>query len=127
LVRWAMNERAQTGNFPQVVQQGTRVAGLVVTFLVGYVAIAMLGGVVPALGSIALLPLIGGIVLAAISLTPFALYGRVFIGFAIAWAVARFLLGGMFGFLPELAVVGLSGLLALGYAWTLLGADDRAA
>lgn len=127
LVRWAMNVRAQTGHFPQIVQQGSRVAGLVVTFLVGYVAIAMLGGVVPALGSIALLPLIGGIVLAAISLTPFALYGRVFIGFAIAWAVARFLLGGMFGFLPELAVVGLSGLLALGYAWTLLGADDRAA
>jgi general L-amino acid transport system permease protein len=56
-----------------------------------------------------------------------SVYGRAFIGFAIAWAIARFALGGMFGFLPELAAVGFSGLLALGYAWTMLGTDRRPA
>src|SRR5690606_1614032 len=118
LVRWAISVRAQTGHYPSFVKMGSQIAGLVVTFLFGYLALALLGSVVPALGSISFLPLIGGAALAALSLTPMSVYSRAFIGFAIAWAIARFALGGMFGFLPELAVVGFSGLLALGYAWT---------
>lgn len=127
LIRWATRTRARTGHYPQAVATGSRLAGLVVTFGLGYLAMTMLGAVVPALASIAFLPLLAGLVLAGLSLTPFGFYGRAFIGFAIAWAVARFLLGGMFGFLPEMAIVLVSLALALAYGWTMLGTDLRPA
>ncbi|WEJ57199.1 ABC transporter permease subunit [Devosia sp. FJ2-5-3] len=127
LVRWSVGVRAQTGHYPPFVKLGSRIAALVVTFLFGYLAFSLLGSVVPALGTNSLLPLVGAAALAALSLTTMGVYGRAFIGFAIAWAIGRFALGGMFGFMSELAIAAVSGLLALAYGWTLLGADRRPA
>jgi ABC-type amino acid transport system permease subunit len=90
-------------------------------------ALNLLGSVVPAVASIQFLPLLGGLVLAALSLTPYGLYGRIFIGFAITLAVADFLLSGMFGFLPEAVIVLGALLVALGMAWTMATADRRPA
>lgn len=125
LIRWAVSTRARTGHYPQFVTNGSRLAGLVVTFALGYLAFVLLGTVVPALANVPYLPVIGAAALAALSVTAFSLYGRAFISFAVAWAVGHFLLAGMFAFLPALLVVGVSGLLALAYGWTILSADRR--
>ncbi|MCW5720038.1 MAG: ABC transporter permease subunit [Devosia sp.] len=125
LVRWATSIRARTGHYPQGVAIGSRIAGLVVTFVLGYLAFTLLGSVIPALGNVPYLPLLGGLGLAGLSLTAYGFYGRAFIGFAIAWAVVRFLLGGMFGSLPELLIVAISLALALVYGWTMLSVERR--
>jgi len=127
LIVWATRVRTKTGHYPVLVAQGSRVAGLIVTFAVGYLAVSLLGTVVPALSLGPVFPLIGGLVLAGLSLTPYGLYGRVFIGFALGWAIANFLLGGMFSWLPQGVIVVGAALVAVGVAWTLLSADRRPA
>ncbi len=127
LVVWATRVRTKTGHYPHFVVLGSRFAGMVVSFLLGYLAINLLGSVVPALALGPVVPLVGGLFLAGLTLTPYGLYGNVFTGFAIAWAVANFLLAGMFGFLPETVIVLGSALIAIGFAWTMLSADRRPA
>jgi len=127
MVVWATRVRTKTGHYPVVVSRASRIAALIVTFGVGYLAISLLGTVVPALSFGPVVPLVGAALLAGLSLTPYARYGRVFIGFAIGWAVANFLLGGMFAGLGEGIIVLGAALVALGIAWTMLSADRRSA
>jgi general L-amino acid transport system permease protein len=122
---WATRIRTLTGAYPAMVQLGARVAGAAVTFVLGYVAISLLGSVIPALTLGPWFPLLGALVLAAMTFTPYAFYGRVILGFAISLVVANFLLAGMFGTLPEGVVVVGSVLVAMGFAWTMLTSDRR--
>ncbi|WP_375597628.1 amino acid ABC transporter permease [Devosia sp. Naph2] len=127
LVIWATRVRTKTGHYPRSVAQGSRIAGLIVTFAVGFLAMNLLGTVVPALSVSPIISLVGALVLAGLSLTQYGHYGRAFIGFALGWAAANFLLGGMFSWLPEGVIVVGAILVALGVAWTMVSADRRPA
>jgi len=127
LIVWATRIRTQTGHYPRPVVLGSRFAGLLVTFGIGYLAVSLLGSVIPALAMGPILPLIGGLALAGLTLTPFGYYGQVFIGFALSAAVANFLLGGMFGGVSQAVVVVAALLIGLGVVWIMLTADRRPA
>ncbi|HEV7344410.1 MAG TPA: ABC transporter permease subunit [Devosia sp.] len=127
VVRWALTARAKTGHYPQPVIWGTLFANLLVTLGFGYFAASLLADIVPALSSIPAFPLIGAVLLAVVSLTRFARFGRAVIGFILTWAIAAFLLEGMFAFLPPI-IIALGALLASGaVAWIMLAGDARPA
>ena len=127
VMRWAMSVRARTGHYPTPVVRGSLFANLLVTLGFGFLACNLLAGIVTALSSIPGFALIGAVVLAAVSLTPFARFGRAFIGFVLTWAIMAFLLEGMFGFVPPLIIALGAVLTAAAVAWIMLMGDGRPA
>jgi general L-amino acid transport system permease protein len=121
----AVRTRTATGHYPRWVQIASRIANLIVTFGVAYLALSLIGSVVPAFGGIAYLPLVGALILAGLSFTPYGFYARVFVTFCLAAVIANFLLAGMFGFLPQGLIVAAATLIGLGFAWVMLTADRR--
>jgi len=125
IARWAMNVRTLTGAYPQAILVAARGANALVTFGVSYVALLLLVGMAPGVGSAAIIALIGALVLTAVTFTPFALYVKPILAFTIATVVISFLVGSMFSSLPPAIVIIGSVLGGLGFAWVQLEGVDR--
>ncbi|MBJ7576654.1 ABC transporter permease subunit [Devosia sp. MC532] len=122
LVRTAQRQRALTGYYSPAIVWAGRIASAILAFGLAYLGTVLVSTFIPVLARFGTLPLIVGVATAALTFSAFSFYGRVFVTFLLSWAVAVFLLGGMFA-LPEVAVIGLALVLALGVVWSMLVSD----
>lgn len=110
---WAARVRARTGRYPvQIVWPG-KLADAVITFLVAFIALAVLLGVVFPIASFIPVSAILGAAVALGSLTRYAAIAKAALTFVVSFVLFNALLGFMFGWVPSLVISLISASIAL--------------
>ncbi|KKC32077.1 amino acid ABC transporter permease [Devosia psychrophila] len=116
---WATRQRTLTGHYPNSIVLAARFANAVVMFALAYLAVTLLGQIVPSLGT-PIVAAVGGLALVAVSLTPYRPYAGAFVAFAIAFVVASALLASMFSSIPLVVLQVVGALIGAAVGWIML-------
>ena len=113
---WAARIRTRTGRYPSQIIWPGKVADAVVTFLVAFLALAVLLGVVFPIASFVVVSAVVAAAVALGSLTRYAAIAKGALTFFVSFVLFNALLGFMFGWVPSLVVTLVSALTALAVA-----------
>lgn len=110
---WAARVRTRTGRYPAQIVWPGKLADAVVTFLVTFIAVAVLLGVIFPIQSFVAVSSVVAAAVALGSLTRYAAIAKAALTFFVSFVLFNTLLGFMFGWVPPLVVSLVSALIAL--------------
>lgn len=110
---WATRIRTLTGRYPAQVVLAGKAADACVTFLIAFIALWLLFGVVYPIGNGTAVAAIAALAIAAASVTRYAPISRGVLTFAVAFLVINACVSGMLAWLPSFLTTALSAVIAL--------------